>query len=249
MSAPTWLTTRPIAHRGFHDTRAGRPENTLAAASAAIAGRYAIECDVRLSADGEVMVFHDRDLARLTGVEGRLEDRNAAELAALPVLGTAERIPTLTALLGLVAGRVPVVVELKSAHVGDESLPERVVDVLNAYEGPVAVESFDPVLVRAVRRLAPSLPRGIVGQASYHRDEAGALPPATRHAMANLLHWDETRPDFLSWRAADLPAAAPFLARRLGRVPVTAWTVRSRAEADRVRPHADAVVFEGFVPA
>ena len=66
MAAPDWLTARPIAHRGLHDRAASRPENTLAAARAAVAGGFAIECDVQLSADGEAMVFHDAALGRLT---------------------------------------------------------------------------------------------------------------------------------------------------------------------------------------
>jgi hypothetical protein len=67
--------------------------------------------------------------------------------------------------------------------------------------------------------------------------------------MANLLHWPDTRPDFLSWRVGDLPAAAPFLARQLAGVPVMAWTVRDQATADRARREADQIVFEGFAPA
>ena len=117
--APDWLTARPIAHRGLHDRAAGLPENTLAAAEAAVAGGYAIECDVQLSADGEAMVFHDEALGRLTEASAPVEARTAAELGALAVAGTAERIPTLAAFLQRVAGRVPVVVEIKSRFDGD----------------------------------------------------------------------------------------------------------------------------------
>src|SRR4030095_14841500 len=101
-----WLTARPIAHRGYHDIRRGRPENTLAAFDAAVEAHYAIECDLHISADGLPVVFHDADLARLTGATGQIRDRTAAELGDLRIAGTGEWIPTLDELLSLVAGRV-----------------------------------------------------------------------------------------------------------------------------------------------
>src|SRR4051812_13377894 len=102
-----WLTARPIAHRGYHDLRSGRPENTLAAFEAAASARYAIECDLHISADGVPIVFHDEQLERLTGERGAVRDKTAAELGDLHVAGTREWIPTLDELLTLVAGRVP----------------------------------------------------------------------------------------------------------------------------------------------
>ena len=66
-----WLIARPVAHRGLHDAAAGIVENTPSAFAAAIAGDYAIECDIQISADGEAMVFHDQTLERLTEGSGR----------------------------------------------------------------------------------------------------------------------------------------------------------------------------------
>ena len=248
MTAPAWLTARPIAHRGLHDRAAGRPENTLAAARAAMAQGYAIECDVQISADGEAMVFHDAALGRLTEESDPVSSRKAADLGALRVAGTPETIPTLPAFLGAVAVAVPVIVEIKSDHSGDLALTRRVAAVAAAYDGPVALKSFDPQIVAALRGLVPDrIPRGIVGETNQDDPAYAALTEAARRALSDLLHIGETRPDFVSWRVDDIPCAATHLARVLGHLPVMAWTVRNPAQRERARRHADQMVFEGFL--
>lgn len=248
MTAPGWLTARPIAHRGLHDPARGPFENTPGAADAAIAAGFAIECDVQLSADGEAMVFHDHALDRLTAATGPVGSRSAAELGRLAVGGSADRIPTLAAFLDRIAGRVPLVVEIKSRFDGDERLAERTAAVLAGRREPVAVKSFDPAIVSLLRRIAPDLPRGVVAQGAYEGGEWTRLDAGMRHAMANLLHWNETRPDFLSFRHLDLPNAATHLPRLLAGTPVVTWTIRSQADADRAQDSADQIVFEGFLP-
>ena len=122
MSAPDWLTARPVAHRGLHDISRGIVENMPAAAQAAIAGHFAIECDIQLTADGEAMVHHDDELGRLTEGSGALLAKTAAELKAIHFKNTAERMMTLSDLCNLVAGRVPLVLEVKSHFNGDRKL-------------------------------------------------------------------------------------------------------------------------------
>ena len=249
VAAPDWLTARPIAHRGLHDRAAGRPENTVAAARAAVAGGFAIECDVQLSADGDAMVFHDAALGRLTRASEAVGSKTATELGALAIAGTAETIPTLAAFLATVAGAVPVVIEIKSRFDGDPRLAIRTAEIAAAYNGPVALKSFDPQIVAALRDLCPpTIPRGIVGETTQDDPAYAAMPSATRRALSDLLHFAETRPDFLSWRVDDLPCAPSYLCRLLGRVPVMAWTVRSPDQRARAEAHADQMVFEGFVP-
>jgi glycerophosphoryl diester phosphodiesterase len=247
--APDWLTARPIAHRGLHDRAAGRPENTLAAARAAVAGGFAIECDVQLSADGEAMVFHDPALGRLTGVSDPVGAKTAAELGRLAVAGTAETIPTLPGFLAAVGGGVPVIVEVKSRHDGDLRLATRTAEVVAGFDGPVALKSFDPQVVAALRGLVPEgVPRGIVAETTQDDPAYAAMPAYARLALSNLLHFAETRPDFLSWRVDDLPCAPTYLCRLLGRLPVMAWTVRTQDQRARAAEHADQMVFEGFAP-
>ncbi|MCJ2144084.1 glycerophosphodiester phosphodiesterase family protein [Methylobacterium sp. E-066] len=249
MAAPDWLTARPIAHRGLHDRAAGRPENTLAAACAAVAGGFAIECDVQLSADGEAMVFHDPALGRLTEASEAIGTKSAAELGALAVAGTSETIPTLTDFLAAVAGAVPVVIEVKSRYDGDPRLATRAAAIAAAYSGPVALKSFDPQVVAALRDLCPpAIPRGIVAETTQDDPAYAGMPWATRRALSNLLHFSDSRPDFLSWRVDDLPCAPTYLCRLLSRIPVMAWTVRTEDQRARAGAHADQMVFEGFVP-
>jgi glycerophosphoryl diester phosphodiesterase len=247
-NAPAWLTARPIAHRGLHDRAGGVPENTLAAAEAAIRGGYAIECDVQRSADGEAMVFHDETLGRLTSAQDPVGDRSAADLGALAVAGSAERIPTLPEFLERIGGRTPLVIEVKSRYTGDLRLVQRVVECLAAHDGPVAVKSFDPQLVAALRDLAPTIPRGIVAETRQDDPAYAALAPSLRRSLSDLLHFDETRPDFLSWRVDDLPCAPTVLCRLLGQRPVMTWTVRGPDQRRLAEAHADQMVFEGFCP-
>lgn len=247
MSAPDWLTERPVAHRGLHDLSRGHVENSLSAADCAVLNGFAIECDVRLSADDEAMVFHDATLDRLTGRQGSLSEKRAAELEEIELTGGADRIPRLVHLLGLVAGRVPLVVEIKSAFDGDLRLARRTAEIVRDYRGPLALKSFDPAVVAVLREIAPERPRGIVGQNVY-RDHEGAPPPDMRHALANLLHYEETLPDFLSWKVSDLGTAVPHLCRVGIGMPVLTWTVRTEEDRQRARRHADQIVFEGFMP-
>jgi glycerophosphoryl diester phosphodiesterase len=248
MNAPDWLIARPIAHRGLHDAGAGRFENTFSAAEAAVAGGYAIECDVQDTADGEALVFHDFTLDRLTAEKGLVRERTARELTAVAIGGTGDCIPTFSAFLARIGGRVPLIVEIKSRFDNDPTLTHRTVDLLASYSGPVALKSFDPFVVAAVRRTAPEIPRGIVAESAYDDPEWDKLTPEQKREMANLLHFGATEPDFLSWRVADLPCAAPFLCRHLKRMPVMTWTVRNEEDRRRAALHADQMVFEGFDP-
>lgn len=249
MSTPAWLVARPIAHRGLHAPARGIWENTLAAAEAAIAGGYGIECDVQLSRDGEAMVFHDHALDRLTAGTGLIRERDRAELERLAVGGTAETIPTLATFLDRIGGRTPLVIEIKSRFDGDERLARRTVEILEGRTEPFAVKSFDPRIVALLREIAPRIRRGIVAQARYEGPEWGATSAAERRAMAALGHWNDTRPDFISYRYADLPSQVVVMPRILSGIPVMTWTIRSQAEADRASAFADQIVFEGFIPA
>jgi glycerophosphoryl diester phosphodiesterase len=249
MSAPAWLTAQPIAHRGLHDKARGIVENTLSAADAAIAKGFAIECDVQETSDGDAVVFHDFTLDRLTAEKGRVAERTAGELSAIRVAGSAEdRIPTLKAFLERIGGRVPLVVEIKSAFDGSTSLTRRTCEVLGGYAGPVCVKSFDPVPIAAVGTIAPNLLRGIVAESRYADGSYARLSAEQKHNLANLLHFEASQPQFLSWAVRDLPLAAPYLARLLGKIPVMTWTVRTPEERVRAEKHADQMVFEGFVP-
>ena len=244
---PDWLTARPVAHRGLHDAAAGVIENTPSAFRAAIDGNYAIECDVQLSADGEAMVHHDDVLGRLTEGGGRLDAMPAAELKRVPYRATADRMLTLGELCDLVAGRVPLVIEIKSRFDGDNRLTSRTAKVLAGYRGPAAGMSFDPGQVAALRDLIPAVPRGLVAQQREHgtRTEHDDAPPSpARYAMQTLTAGLQ----FLAYRVQDLPSPMPSLARNLFRLPLLTWTVRTAADRARAARYADQIIFEGFRP-
>ena len=244
-----WLVVRPIAHRGLHDLAAGVIENSPSAATAAIAGGFGIECDVQLTADGEAVVFHDFVLDRLTGETGTVVARKAVELGAITLKGSSDRILTLSAFLDLIGGRVPLVIEIKSRFDGDLTLTKRTVEVVAGYKGhPIVFKSFDPDIVTALRELAPEIPRGIVAMNAYDYGDYVSLSPERKHALANLLHFTESRPDFISWKVTDLESAAPYLCRNALGLPLMSWTVRTPEERQRAAAMADQMVFEGFRP-
>ncbi|MCB1488289.1 MAG: glycerophosphodiester phosphodiesterase [Bauldia sp.] len=247
MGRAAFLTERPIAHRGFHDVAAGRIENTLSAAAAAVARDFAIECDLQLTRDGEAIVFHDDTLDRLTDATGPVHARTLAEVRAAAIAGTADRIPTLAELLDLVAGRVPLVIELKRQAGAEPHLERRTTALLADYPGPVAVMSFDPASVRAMRSLAPALPRGLVAD-RFDDPGEGELSWTRRMALRHLLHAWDVRPDFIAYGIKALPANAPLLLRHLG-LPLLTWTVRTPEERARAARYADQIIFEGFDPA
>ena len=248
MRAPDWLTARPIAHRGLHDKARGVIENTPSAAFAAIDKGFAIECDVQLSADGEAMVFHDFALERLTESSGDVGAKMANALSALTMKGTTDRIMSLPDFITCIGGRTPLIVEIKSRFDGDHRLAKRVAEIVKASSAPIALKSFDPGVLAALRTLASECLRGIVAMATYDFPDYASCSAGDKHAMANLLHFTDSRPDFLSWRVGDLPSAAPHLCRAALGLPVMTWTVRNDADLAKAAAHADQIVFEGFVP-
>jgi glycerophosphoryl diester phosphodiesterase len=243
-----WLTARPIAHRGLHAPARRLIENTANAVSAAVAAGYGIEVDVQLSGDGEAMVYHDDKLGRLTHGDARVDALSATELKHVCFRDSDERMMTLGDLCDLVAGRSTLLIELKSRFDGDVRLAERVAEVLVAYGGPAAPMSFDPWQVKAVRRKAPRLVCGIIA-AKYQPHPYWDLMPAwMRFSMGYLLTGVVAQPQFVAYAAANLPAVAPWLARRVADLPLLAWTVRNEVERQRAARWADQVIFEGFEP-
>jgi glycerophosphoryl diester phosphodiesterase len=246
--APAWLTARPVAHRGLHDRASGIFENMPAAAQAAVDGNFSIECDIQLTADGEAVVHHDDALGRLTEGSGALLGMTAAQLKAVKFKNTPERMMSLGDLCALVRGRVPLVIEVKSHFDGDRKLVARMAEVLASYSGPVAGMSFDPDQVLALRENMPALPRGIIAQRSYDDDYWRKLAPDQRRGMLHLRHAFRTRPDFVAFWVDQLPAPAPWIARKIFGLPLLTWTVRTPEQRERAARFADQMIFEGFLP-
>jgi glycerophosphoryl diester phosphodiesterase len=246
--APDWLTARPIAHRGLHDRARGIIENMPSAIDAAVAGNFAIEVDLQPSADNEAMVHHDYALGRLTQGTDELLSLTAGQLKQVGFKHTSDHMMTLGDLCARVAGRVPLVLEIKSRFDGDRRLATRMAQVLASYTGPVAAMSFDPDQVTAVRDLMPGVPRGIVAERHYTDGEWKQLPPEKVREMTGLRHAFRTQPHFVSYRVDDLPAPAPWIARNIFGCALITWTVRTPEQRARTARYADQMTFEGFIP-
>lgn len=251
-NAPAWLVERPIAHRGLHDAANGVIENTLAAAEAAIGAGFAIECDLQMSADEQIFVFHDETLDRLTESSGPLIDKSAAVIAEARIRGTGGPPPTLAEFLARVRGRTPVICELKSRFDRDWRIADRIAAVAAAYEGPLALKSFDPDLIAYLRLRWPGLgpserpcPIGIVAEASYDGPGWSFLTTEQKHCCESFEHRGRSEPDFLSWNVGDLPHKTPFFEQQLYGLPVMAWTVRNAFQREAARKWANQIVFEG----
>jgi glycerophosphoryl diester phosphodiesterase len=155
---------------------------------------------------------------------------------------------TLGDLCDLIAGRVPLVIEVKSVFDGDRRLVKRMAEVLSSYKGPAVGMSFDPDQVMALHELIPSRPRGIVAERHYTAQDWPEASPAQRHEMTHLRHFFRTRPDFVAYYVNELPSLAPWFARNVFRCPLLTWTVRTPAQRARAAQYADQMIFEGFVP-
>lgn len=244
---PAAFLGAPIAHRGLHDRAAGVIENSRAAAEAAIAAGYGIELDVQLTADGEAVVFHDDEMPRLTGEPGLVRDYTAAALGRIGLRDGGETVPTLAAFLELVAGRVPLLVEIKDQDgaLGPDvgTLEARVAALLSDYPGAAALMSFNPHSVACFATLAPDRPRGLTTCAFDTAD--WSLPDYRRAELAALADVGRTGAAFVSHDRKDLgnPAVARLKAEGL---PVLTWTVRSAAQEAEARRVADNITFEGY---
>ena len=230
-----WLARWTYAHRGRHGP--GVPENSLAAFAGAVEAGLGIECDIQRSRDGAAMLVHDWDLRRLTGLEGRLADHSAEELAQIAFLDSEHRLARLEDLLALVEGKVPILVEIKSRRAYDvEDSCAAVATALADYRGKAAVMSFDPRVCRWFARHAPAVTRGLV----MREDHVGM----TRKAWQRHLALWAARPEFLAYHIAALPNRMVGNLRAQG-LPILTWTVDDAEKLARAGAFADAAIAEG----
>ncbi|MDO9525342.1 MAG: glycerophosphodiester phosphodiesterase family protein [Gemmobacter sp.] len=249
---PADFLRRPLAHRAYHDRAAGRPENSRAAVKAAVDAGYGIEIDLQLSLDGVAMVFHDDDLNRLTMDAGPVRARTAAQLSAIRLRDSIEGIPTFAEILSIVAGKVPLLVEIKDQHDPDHTPMGPVVGKLEAaaaadlagYRGPVAVMSFNPNSVAEMARLAPDVPRGITTW-EYPQDNSEGLSPEVCDHLRAIPDYDRCDASFVShhWLDLDRPRLAEL---RTQGAAILCWTIRSAQDEAVARKGADNMTFEGY---
>ncbi|MBB3312207.1 glycerophosphoryl diester phosphodiesterase [Rhizobium sp. BK196] len=235
MTNAAWIKELPVAHRGYHDLNNAIWENTLSAFSRAVEAGFAIECDLHYASDGVPVIFHDEDLERLCNLKGDVRERTSKELGLIAVGGTKDKVPTLKQLLDLVQGKVPLVLELKGREADDEGFAESVLEVLEGYEGKIALMSFDHWLLKDLKDFGAPFPVGLTANGNTAEEYA-------THEKAMELGLD-----FISYYYADLPNS--FISRQRDKgIPVITWTVRDEDARKRTFENADQMTFEGFDP-
>lgn len=248
---PDRLRHLPVAHRALHDRAAGRPENSRAAIRAAISAGYAIEIDLQCSRDGQAVVFHDYELDRLTGSSGPVRARTAADLGGIRLRDAADGIPTLAEVLAIVAGQVPLLIEIKDQDgamgPGVGLLEAVTARHLAGYDGDVAVMSFNPHAVAEMARLLPRVPRGLVTSA-YRAQDWAPLPAAVCDRLRPIPDYDRVGASFISHEWRDLGRARVAELAAAG-ADVLCWTIRSATEEAEARRVAVNVTFEGYAAA
>ena len=127
------------AHRGLHDNISDAPENSLAAFQKAVDAGYGIELDVQMTADGKVVVVHDFNLKRISGVDKEIDQCTYEELQDYPIYGSDQRVPLFEDVLKAVDGKVPLIVELKYKE--GSKICEKAQELLNSYTGIYCIES------------------------------------------------------------------------------------------------------------
>ncbi len=247
---PRSFTARPIAHRALHDEGAGVIENSPTAIRRAMRAGYGIELDLQLSSDGVAMVFHDDTLDRLTQTTGQVRGRTARELGDLRLGGSEDHIPTLSEVLEMVDGAVPLLLELKDQSGGlgqaEADLERAVAMELDGYGGDVAVMSFNPYMIAQMRALAPDVPRGLV-TSGYIPSQWPHLSAETCTALRSIASFGQVGARFIShdWKDLGSPRVAELKAQG---VPILCWTIRSAQDEAQARRIADTVTFEGYMP-
>lgn len=236
---------RPTAHRGLHDAAMAIVENSGPAFAAAMAAGYAAECDLRPDSDGEPFVFHDARLDRLIDRQGLLADLPTAEVRQLRYRASAQPILHFADLLALVAGRIPLLVEVKSDWGPvDPAFIARIADTARAQSGPLLFMSFDPAVLVALAAAAPGIPRGVIsgryGPPGWWADQ---LSPDRQVSLTRMEEAEAADPALVAWCVDHLPDPNVAQARAKGR-PVLAWTVRTPAQQEVAARHADAPIFE-----
>lgn len=245
---PAAFLTRPIAHRGYHDVMEGRPENSRAAFEAAIEAGYGIELDLQLSSDGQAIVFHDYMLERLAESCGPIQRKTVAELSEINLKGGSEGIPTLVEVLKLVAGRVPLLIELKDqdgqmgANIGQ--LEAATAEALQDYTGLVALMSFNPHTVQRMTELCPDVPRGLVTSA-YTPEKWAPLSPKVCAHLRDIPDYDRVGASFISHEVEDLDSVRVAELKSEG-AKVLCWTVKSPESEAEARQVAENITFEQY---
>ncbi len=235
----SWVINKPIAHRGLHNF--DFPENSLPAFENAVKHGFAIELDVRIISDQNIIVFHDEKLSRMTNRDGYVPSLKLEDLDGIKLRKTEYSIPTFEKVLETVDGKVPILIEIKKAG-QSFALEEKLLDMLKGYNGDYAVESFDPNCLQFFYKTAPQILRGQLSSYFHHSDIDASHHD--KRLLKKLKFNDVSHPDFVAYKVTNLPNK---YVKNAG-LPVVAWTVKSELQAQKAQSFCDNYIFEGFLP-
>ena len=225
------------AHRGLHNESV--PENSLAAFSRAIEAGYGIELDVQLSADGQVVVFHDGTLTRMCGVEKKVSECTLEELKTYRLLNSEEQIPTLSEHLALVGGRIPLLVEMKGES-ANASLVGPLAELLKAYDGPYCIESFNPYLLSQMRKQLPEAYYGLLYTNVCREKGCSFLNILVTLMTLNFL----AKPNFISYDKNYRRSPLVWFTTKVCRCPKFVYTIRGDEEYQDALCRGECPIFE-----
>lgn len=233
------------AHRGLHQSKNETPENSMAAFRLAVSHNYGIEMDVQLSKDKIPVVFHDYNLKRVCGVNKKVPELTFAELQELTLYQSSERIPTFQAVLDMVDGQVPLLVEFK-VELHNTSVCNIAAPMLDQYKGLYCIESFNPLVLLWYKNNRPNIMRGQLSSNLIKDKEVGSA--SLYFIMQNLLLNFITKPDFISYNYIHRNMLSFVLCRRLYKVPAFAWTIKTQEGLNESRDSFDFFIFDHFIP-
>ena len=235
-----WLLSKPIAHRGLWGKNI--IENSITAYLNATEHGYPIEIDLYLTTDDQVVCFHDLSLKRMTGIDGLITKKSLAELKSYPLIDafgnqSQERIPLLKEVLTAVDERVPLLLEIKNQS--NKKIVEKVLEALKDYNGEYALQSFNPLFLRKIKKLAPKVLRGILSS-KIVEGESFINTLVVKTMALNFL----CSPQFISYDYQCLPVKK----RKAKNLPIIAWTLTDKKSADFAKKYADNIIYENFIP-
>lgn len=224
-----------ITHRGMHDSKKGIPENSIIAFERSVEHNYIIEMDLHILKDNSVVVFHDDNLKRMTGIDKHLSETTYEEIKDLKLQNTDNYIPLFKDVLEVISGKVPIVIELKyDAKFG--LLERETMNILKDYKGEYAIQSFNPLTVYWFKRKYPNVIRGQL--ASEFKNHKISL--LEKLVLKNMLFNIFTKPDFISYDINGLKQKS--VQKYMGKKTILGWTVRTKEEKERAEKYCDNLI-------
>lgn len=231
-NSDNWIYELPIAHRGLHNEVF--PENTEGAFLNAISHGYAIETDIQMTSDGVLVCYHDDNLKRGLNIDKDIRTLTYNEIKDLKPFNGEYNIMTFKDFLSLVNGEVPLMLEIKNQK--NKGVEEKVLSLLKNYKGKIAIQSFNPFIIKKIGKLAPQYTLGVLCTLEKNLTNSKFVDYMLHHLWCRFL----VKFDFLSIRVNDLKAHL----KRSKTHRVITWTVTTEEELKIAEKYAENIIFE-----